>query len=40
MGCQMCLNAHTVIEYIDNYINKENQGLSLNLNNSLFVGLV
>ena len=31
MDCQMCLNAHTVIEYIVNYINKENRGLSLNL---------
>ena len=31
MDCQMCLNAHSVIEYIVNYINKENRGLSLNL---------
>ena len=31
MDCQMCLNAHSVVEYIINYINKENKGLSLNL---------
>ena len=31
MDCQLCLNAYSVINYIVNYINKENRGLSLNL---------
>ena len=31
MDCQFCLDPYSVIAYIVNYINKENRGLSLNL---------
>ena len=31
MDCQICLDPYSVINYIVNYINKENRGLSLNL---------
>ena len=31
MDCQFCLDPYSVVAYIVNYINKENRGLSLNL---------